>query len=131
VLHVAIPETTPEIDQAVMAGKDRMATERALLGVDSAQVGAELAWRWSFPQNIIDAIGQQHSLEAKDDAVPLATLIGLAKQMVNDFNQPLDEAAVQARIPAHTLERLGISLEQITNAMPELKEACTTIDNLL
>jgi HD-like signal output (HDOD) protein len=131
VLHVAIPETTPEIDRAVTAGQSRIAVERALLGVDSAQVGAELAWRWSFPQNMIDAIGQQHPLGSRNDAAPLSTLICLARYLVTEFNQGREESGIMAGIPPETLAQLGLEADKVAEAMPELKEASTTIDNLL
>lgn len=131
VLHVAIPEKTPEIDREVNIGKNRIEVERELLGVDSAQVGSELAWRWSFPENIVNAIGQQHPLGSRDDAPLLAVLVGLANQLVRDFNHKLDETQVTERIPAKVFEQLGLSNEQFSEALPELKEACTTIDDLL
>lgn len=131
VLHVAIPEKTPEIEALVSQGAHRMEIENLLLGVNSAQVGSELAWRWSFPENIVDAIGQQHPLDNPDNALPLAVLVGLANQLVFDFNRKLDDDEILARIPPHVPQQIGLTMEALTDALPELKEAGTTIDELL
>lgn len=131
VLHVAVPEKTPQIDLAIARGTDRMDIERAVLGVDSAQVGAELAWRWSFPDTIVQAIGKQRLHEQVADAPLLATLIGLARQIVHGFNHQQNVTTVLADITSETLIRLGVSRERIEAAMPELRDTSTTIDDLL
>jgi HD-like signal output (HDOD) protein len=131
VLHVAVPEKTPEIDHLVNQGRDRMEVEHELLGVDSAQVGSELAWRWSLPDNIVSAIGKQHPLARQKEAPILATIIGVSRQMVHEFNNDQSEAAMLAKISPETLAQLGLGAEEMAAAMPELKDTSTTIDDLL
>jgi HD-like signal output (HDOD) protein len=131
VLHVAVPDKTPEIDRLVAQGRERMEVETELLGVDSAHVGSELAWRWSLPDNIVSAIGKQHPQAHPADTPALATVIRLSRQIVHQFNQGQPQSAVQASLPADTLALLGIGAEQISEAMPELQNTSTLIDELL
>ncbi|TDR76515.1 HD-like signal output (HDOD) protein [Paludibacterium purpuratum] len=130
VLHLAAPGVTPEIERKVGDSPNRIDVERALLGVDSAQVGAELAWRWSFPEEIVTAIGQQYPLDGKEGKPELATLIGLAKQIVRDFNQRLDAETVFAHLPPPVLTQLGLTMAQLQDAADELAEASTQVDDL-
>ncbi|BEV72551.1 HDOD domain-containing protein [Paludibacterium sp. THUN1379] len=130
VLHLAAPGVTPEIERKVGDSPNRIDIERALLGVDSTQVGAELAWRWSFPEQIVAAIGQQYPLDGKEGKAPLATVIGLAKQIVRDFNQQIDSETVFKLLPDSALTQLGITREQLQASADELKEASTTVDDL-
>jgi len=131
VLHVALPESTPEIERRVAEGQERMAVEQTLLGVDSAQVGAELAWRWSFPENIVQAIGQQHQLTGAEDTLELATRISTARLIVHGFNHQQDGTAIQEHISKETLATIGLTPEQFAAALPELKDSSTMIDDLL
>lgn len=56
--------------------------ERELLGVDHAQVGAELARLWKLPQSVADAIGGHHGADELDsemaDAVHIAEVLAHA-----------------------------------------------------
>lgn len=131
VLHVAVPDITPKIDREVAAGKDRMEVERTSLGVDSAQIGAELARRWGFPDIIIQAIDKQRPQNPSNAIPPLAALLGLARQIVHGFNHQQNEASVLADITDETLSLLGLTRERITAAMSDLKEVSTTIDDFL
>lgn len=130
VLHLAAPGVTPEIERKVGDSPNRIDVERALLGIDSAQVGAELAWRWSFPEVIVTAIGQQYPLDGKEGRPILGTLLGVAKQSVRDFNQQLDPAAVYNLLPPLALAQLGITQEMWQEASGALQEASTTVDEL-
>ncbi|MBV8046814.1 MAG: HDOD domain-containing protein [Paludibacterium sp.] len=130
VLHLAAPGVTPEIERKIGDSANRIDIERALLGVDSAQVGAELAWRWSFPEEIVTAIGQQYPLDGKEGKPPLATLIGLSRQIVRDFNLDLDPEVVFSHLPPLALTQLGLSGEQLLAMADSLKDASTTVDEL-
>jgi HD-like signal output (HDOD) protein len=130
VLHVAVPAKTNEIDKRVEAGESRIEAERALLGVDSAQIGAELAWRWGFPELIINALSRHYPLDHPGEVPELAVLIGLAKLLVDDFNHGLSNAEVLGRIPLVVLERLGMTETQLAELLPDLKETSTASDGM-
>ncbi|RQO67098.1 HDOD domain-containing protein [Aquitalea sp. FJL05] len=128
VLHVAMPEQAVQIDKIVAGGADRVATERMLLGVDLTEVGAELARRWNFPDDIQQAIRDQHDLLG--DVTQFAIVIGLSAYLVAGFNHDMSEADMQATLPWAVVDKLGIDRDAINAAMGELKEACTGIDDM-
>lgn len=131
VLHVAAPESTRELDRLIGESQDRIASERALLGVDSAQVGAELAWRWSFPENIVTVIARQYPLGGAADTPPMATLIAIAKRLVDGFNREQERDTLLAGIPAEALAHAGLTAEALATAADELQHSSTTFDDLL
>ena len=131
VLHLAAPTVSPEIERKVQEGQSRPDAEHALLGVNSAQIGAELAWRWSFPEDIVNAIGKQYPLAVSPDKPVLATLVGVTRQIVQDFNQNMDEATVASRVPADALTHLGLTTDSLNALMDDLKDSSTTVDELL
>lgn len=131
VLHLAAPERTPDIERLAQGLQSRNEIERNLLGVDSPQIGAELAWRWSFPENIVSAISNQYPLDGKDSKPVQASIIGLALQLVHDFNQQMEDEDALANIPPAVLEHIGLSAAALSEALPELQAASTTVDDLL
>jgi HD-like signal output (HDOD) protein len=131
VLHLAEPDRTPEIVRLSQGLKSRNEIERNLLGVDSPQIGAELAWRWSFPENIVSAIGNQYPLDGQESKPVQATIIGLALQLVHDFNTDMSDEDVLDNIPPEALAHIGLTAEALAEALPELQTASTTVDDLL
>lgn len=57
-LHQVFPDTSAKVSQNCKGTSvgERMAVERTLLHIDHCTVGAELAKRWRFPEEIRDAI---------------------------------------------------------------------------
>ncbi|MGR2663724.1 MULTISPECIES: HDOD domain-containing protein [Chromobacterium] len=129
VLYVAVPEQALQIDRIVAGGADRVATERMLLGMDLTEVGAELARRWNFPDEIQEAIFNQHDL-LNEEVSPFALLIGLASFMTSGFNHDMSEEDMLATLPVSVMERAGLHREALAEALPELREACTALDEM-
>jgi HD-like signal output (HDOD) protein len=131
VLHLAAPEHTEEIERLAQGLSTRNEIERNLLGVDSPQIGAELAWRWSFPENIVSAIGNQYPLDGKEGKPVQATIIGLALLLVIRFNAGEDADEILPDVPDAALEHIGLSREALAEALPDLQVVSTTVDELL
>ncbi|KJV29992.1 hypothetical protein VI06_09545 [Aquitalea magnusonii] len=128
VLHVAMPQQAVQIDKIVAGGADRVATERMLLGVDLTEVGAELARRWNFPDDIQQAIRDQHDLLG--DVSRFAIVIGLSAYMVAGFNHDMSESDMLTTLPWSVVDKLGIERDALTGAIGDLKEACNGIDDM-
>ncbi|WP_293759585.1 HDOD domain-containing protein [uncultured Aquitalea sp.] len=128
VLHVAMPEQAVQIDKIVAGGADRVATERMLLGIDLTEVGAELARRWNFPDDIQQAIRDQHDLLG--DVTAFAVLIGLSAYLVAGFNHGMSEDDMIATLPWKVVQRLNIGEEEMKAAIGELKTASTELDEM-
>jgi len=128
VLHVAMPEQAVQIDKIVAGGADRVASERMLLGVDLTEVGAELARRWNFPDDMQQAIRDQHDLLG--DVSPYAVVVGLSAYLVAGFNHDMDEEDMLASLPWSVVDTLGIDKDAISAAIEDLREAGTAIDEM-
>ena len=78
-MRAGMPEDMLRIDADVHALDERRAqAERAALGFDHAEVGAELARLWRFPEAIVHGIGGvPRPLEARPES-PVAAIVHLA-----------------------------------------------------
>lgn len=131
VLHVAEPEKAVQIDKAVVGGAARLPTEQMVLGMDLTEVGAELARRWNFPDEIQEAIRQQHNLTHPQLVSPYARVLGLAGFIVSGFNNGVSEADMLASLPTNLLTSLSIDIGELAGKMHDLQESSTTTDDLL
>ncbi|MCB9915434.1 MAG: HDOD domain-containing protein [Planctomycetes bacterium] len=68
-----------EIDAARAAGRDMLAAEREVLGIDHAELGARLARRWSLPEVIADTIEHHHRPEEAREDERLCAVVHLAE----------------------------------------------------
>lgn len=71
------PEQMGDILKAAANGADRPALEAASLGITAQEVSAELANRWHFPSEIVDALHWQNTPAESGDC-PLAYLLNLS-----------------------------------------------------
>ncbi|AVG15428.1 MULTISPECIES: HDOD domain-containing protein [Chromobacteriaceae] len=129
VLYVAVPEQAQQIDRIVAGGADRIATERMLLGLDLTELGAELARRWNFPDEIQGAIYRQHDL-LNDEASPYALLIGLTSFVVSGFRHGMSPEDMLSSLPEGVLERLGLDSDRVAGSIEPLQQSSTLVDDL-
>ena len=89
-LDLCFPEEYAPVVQAIQDGMHTVDAERELLGITHAQVGAELAIQWNFPETLKDAILTHHDPEP---GIYLGNLIHLSDLMVRTRipNGPADE----------------------------------------
>jgi putative nucleotidyltransferase with HDIG domain len=100
-LDLCFPEDYAPVVQAIQNGKHTVEAERELIGITHAEVGAELALQWNFPESLREAIQWHH------DPQPghfLSSLIHLSDLMIRTRipNGPADEclAFVLEELPA-------------------------------
>ncbi|MDF0604073.1 HDOD domain-containing protein [Neisseriaceae bacterium TC5R-5] len=129
VLYVAVPEQAIQVNKMVAGGADRVASERMLLGLDLTEVGAELARRWNFPEEIQQAIYKQHDL-LNEEVTPYALLIGLSTLLMAGFSHGMSEQDMLTTLPLPVLQRAGIPLEKLQLVMGDLQEACTQLSDM-
>jgi len=110
VIHVGIPEQALLLDKAVDPwGTLRIDAERHSLGYDYAEVGAELALRWKFPEAFSDAILafpnplEQHPFNS------VGAIIHLAAWFVQANEKKLSVDEIRSNCPSDVLSRLGLT----------------------
>jgi putative nucleotidyltransferase with HDIG domain len=89
-LDLCFPDDYAPVVEAIQAGKHTIDAEVELIGITHAQVGAELAGQWSFPDSLRDTILRHHDPEPGHFQ---SSLIHLADLMVRTRipNGPADE----------------------------------------
>lgn len=119
-IHILLPEAGKEIQKIVSRGARNVDTEKNLLGFDFADVGTELAYRWKFPEAIVDAIRYQLNPLAAFEFSHYAGLIHLADYIVS-MNVKGDRDALVANFPTELASRLGINLTRVIDAIDETR----------
>ena len=77
-------------------GGDALLTERAVLGVDHAVVGARIAAHWRLPIAIVEALSQLDPPLARGQTPTLGQIAGAADRLIETFEAGGDPAAAVA-----------------------------------
>ncbi len=89
--------------------------EQEALGVDHAEIGAELAKSWNFPETIIHSIRYHHSpneLPNQQDQHAV-DLVHAANSMAHLFGYGADVGELKRRVEPDVSERLGLSTQDL------------------
>ncbi len=89
-LDLCFPEEYGPVVQAIQDGRHAVDAEAELIGITHAEVGAQLAQQWNFPDSLMDTIRRHHDPEPGHY---LSNLIYLADLMVRTRipNSPADQ----------------------------------------
>ncbi|BEV16216.1 HDOD domain-containing protein [Herbaspirillum sp. DW155] len=131
VMHAGMPEQALEVDKvAGPLDARRLDVERTSFGYDFADVGAELARRWRFPDEFAQVIKAfpQPLLGTYD---PFAALIHVAAWRARAEEHKYDADELESTFPAEVAGRLGLSLRTFTEAMPPLDELSEGMRDML
>ena len=91
---------------------------RQVIGVDHAMVGAMLAEKWRFPQDLVDTIRHQYSPEQMD--TPMLACVVAANQISKQFEAGSGRALVLPPLPPSIVLRLGGTLEALMTSLGDL-----------
>ncbi len=107
-----------QLEEAAMTGVSKSALEQTQFGCTYMDVGAELARRWNFPEEICLAIANQEQPEKTGTNVLYPLLINLAVRIHNSISSGKMPAEVVRDLPQNHLADLKIDniklLEQLT-----------------
>lgn len=111
-IAMARPKIAAEIAEYVKSDKPREKVERTLLGFTHADVSAELARRWKFPDELIAAVeGQLTPLEFEPLSLEAAAL-HLATHVSAGKVQETPLPVLEAKMPYKLLENLDFSMNE-------------------
>lgn len=84
IIH-SFPGLKDKIDEHCLdKGVDGVLLERLSVGMSHAKIGAEIAKKWNFPENVVDMISYHHQpLLAPDDSKISVYVVYLANALVN------------------------------------------------
>ncbi len=113
VIHAGIPEQALLLDKAVATlDTRRFDAERNSFGYDYAEVGAELAVRWKFPDAFPDAIRAFPKPLEQQPFKPIAAIVHLAAWFAQANESSLSPDDIRANCPTEVAAKLGLELKQ-------------------
>jgi putative nucleotidyltransferase with HDIG domain len=105
--------------------------EQELLGFDHAEVGAAVAEKWSFPEEVRDAIARHHTVPVVDPTPVLDTVM-LSNLVAKTIGIGLGAEGLNLEVDSGLLKRLGLRFDDFagicsrsTTLMEELREVYT------
>ena len=106
-IRMFYPKEAASIDQAeAMSSSKRHTLEHGHFGYNSADVGAELAKRWKFPEIIQNAIAQQYLPENSEEYSKEAGIIYIARYLKRAHDQNLSEDEIVAGFPLQVASKV-------------------------
>ena len=132
VIHSAMPEQAMQLDKvAPPLDARRLDAEQASLGYTYADVGAELALRWKFPQPFSTAISDfPNPLDSKP-LNRMAAVIHLAAWRARIDENQLTPDEVSACYPSEVAATLGLAPHVLVDSMPSLSELSEGLEDLV
>ena len=132
VMHAAMPEQMLEIDKITGAlDARRFDVETHSLGYNFADVGAELAVRWNFPNEFAVAIRSfPHPLD-KEPVEVMTGILHLAAWRARAIEHQLNDEELRATFPQEVAHQLGFGIDQVIAGMPAIEQLCEGLDSLI
>ena len=114
------------LEQQNQSGENLLTIERAVLGFDHAQIGAEVAKRWNFPPSIEHAIRYCHT----PDHVPFEPVTGIV-YVAALIESGLTGEALISQLPDSLRDHLQIGWENIEAGLPDAEQIDASAELLL
>ena len=132
VLQTHLPDELVQLNARVHPlAPQRASDERALLGFDAADVGAELARRWQFPALFADVIGGAALTQPDPHAAALAALVRVAAWQTWLGEVPTTPDQVAQTWPADLAALAGLRAEQCGAHFPPWPTLCGALESAL
>jgi len=133
-IRMFYPSEAAHIDKAESMGSSkRHMLENGQFGYDYADVGAELAKRWKFPEIIQKAIAEQNLPEAEgsEGYSKEAGIIYIAKYLKAAHDNNLSEDEIVAGFPLEVADKLGIDVNAAYRDLAAVGELHSGLDSLI
>lgn len=130
-IRIVLPEEVKSIDEAETMGGKRHSLERAKLGFDGAKVGAELAKRWKFPDEMQAAIHDQNNVDFDQEYGMYAGIIYIAKYLHNAHKEEWNEERIVEEFPLAVAQVIGMDTEKAYKDIASTTDLETGLDALL
>lgn len=130
-IRIVLPEEVKSIDEAEIMGGKRHSLERAKLGFDGAKVGAELAKRWKFPDEMQAAIHDQNNVDFDQEYGMYAGIIYIAKYLHNAHKEEWSEERIVEEFPLAVAQVIGMDTEKAYKDIASTTDLETGLDALL
>lgn len=130
-IRIVLPSEAKSIDEAEILGGKRYSLERGQLGFDGAKVGAELAKRWKFPDEMQAAIRDQNNVDFDQEYGLYAGILYIAKYLHHAHKEDWDEARIIDEFPLAAAQVIGMDTEKAYLDVASTTDLETGLDSLL
>ncbi|MFY0700797.1 MAG: HDOD domain-containing protein [Bermanella sp.] len=130
-IQLIMPEESKKINATVEAGGVLSNVENAMLGFNYADVGAELAIRWKFPDEIAEAIRFQNHEDLATINQPMACLIHLALYVHNSHKMGLNTSEIINGFPMNIAQAINMDTDQALSHLESTNGIESGMDTLL
>ena len=132
VIHSAMPEQAMQLDKvAGPLDPRRLDTEQQSFGYTYADVGAELARRWKFPDVFAETIATFPDPLNDEDATHLSGVIHLAAWRARVEENGLSAEEIAACYPEELAAELGLAPNALLDDMPPPSELSAGLEELV
>jgi putative nucleotidyltransferase with HDIG domain len=132
VMHAAMPEQTLQIDKiASPTDARRLDVEHASFGYDFADVGAELAHRWRFPEEFSDIIKAFPTPLEVTPFNKIAAVIHIAAWRARAEENKYSDEEMQSTFPDGVAKKLGVEAPLLLDELPPLAELGAGMEELI
>lgn len=107
-MHSIYPQESVGVEAMVKEGKDRREAEQQVFGYDYAQVGAELARRWRFPDEMCEGIACHCDPLAERDVSKMAGIIHIAVFLRKAHQEKYTEEEIIEEFPNQVADAIGM-----------------------
>ena len=130
-IRIVLPEEAHRIDEAESLGSKRYSLENGQFGYNSADVGAELAKRWKFPQEMQQAILEQDYPDQDKPYSKMAGILYIAKFLYNAHESNMDEEQIKEGFPVEVAKAVGMDFNRASTDLSAVNDLNSGLDALL
>jgi HD-like signal output (HDOD) protein len=130
-IRIVLPTETKHIDEAEALGGKRHTLERGQLGFDGAEVGAELAKRWKFPDEMLAAINDQNNPDLDKEYGVFAGVLYIAKYLHNAHKENWNDERIVEEFPLAVAQAIGMDAEKAYKDVATTSDLESGLDALL
>lgn len=130
-IQLLMPSEAKKIQSAIDAGGVRYEIENATLGYCYADVGAELARRWKFPDEIANGIKFHLQPDLAQDDFKLAGLINLASYVYQCQKNKLSDSETLNGFPNNIATKIEMDTAQALEDLQKLDGIESGMESLL
>lgn len=129
-LYIVEPDKMTRIDTLVASGAVKSELQKSQFDLDYTDIGSELARRWNFPDEIVDAIRYQERPTENESQNPYAYTIKMACLLFSKIDNG-DREDILKDFPTDIAKELNVDLLEIQESLVELFEAEDDIEVFL
>ncbi|WP_026894451.1 HDOD domain-containing protein [Clostridiisalibacter paucivorans] len=118
------------VEKVGSSGRSFQDAEKEVLGFDHAQIGAKIAEKWNFPQDLIDAIENHHTPAQSNVNKDLVSLIHVADALVMTMGISMGYDGMAYYMSPFALETLELDEIKIQEIIANTSDLLTDEDNL-